>query len=205
MRVVRGSAVATLALALLAACSSDEGLPKIEEPQRDTPLHLLGIFCNALEGGSLEDYTASLAPDYRFVFLERDWDDAGVTPGAPYWGKTLDSASTAAMFESAHLISISCDLDLFGQVACSDTLCQCVCDCDIQVHLDDGGGPVTYWVNQSWLNFKIVRDPLDTDLWVIREIEEEEQFPLEAGRELPVRSAAAVESSTFGSIKAMFR
>ena len=203
--LIAATALALAGLALL-SCSDDGCSPKADEPPRDTPANLLQSFSDALEEQQIDAYAACLDEAYRFEFMPDDWDSAGVTPDTPYWGKAQDVASTANMFESVRVTSVSFDLGVpLTQMVCSDTLCLVLYYPDIQVVETYQHGTITYWVNNSRLYVTLARDPQEPDLWVIRNLQEEPGH-LSAGRRDPRGLAGAtVESTTFGEVKAMFK
>lgn len=196
--------LAALGVVLVCSCGDDECVcPKDESLARDTPQHLITSFCDVLEARNVDQYSWCLDDDYRFTFLEQDWDAAGVTDDVPYWEKCRDVTATTHMFRHSQVASISCDLPIVSEVSRTDTLAIYVCDTDLQVTVDMGGGePTTYWAHQTWLTLTLARDRSDPYLWVIRAIEE--TFPT-CEMERSAGGQRAVEHSTFGTIKAMCR
>jgi hypothetical protein len=213
LRVLKASAAMVVAAALAAAvsllvsCSDDGCTPKVDEPKRDTPAALLKSFSDAWEDQHIDAYTACLDQAYRFEFMEEDWESAGVTPDAPYWGKAQDVASTANMFESDKVVGLSFDWGLpLTAETCPDSVCRCLYQPDIQVVVEKPGkGRVTYWVNASWLHVTLARDPQDHSLWVIRKMREEEAGALGDRRSLVGRSPSGTDEGSFGKIKIIFK
>lgn len=201
-----GVALGFLALGLLpvGSCSHHEDPdPDRDRVLRDTPENAIACFAIALEEKAIDDYCYCLEAGYRFIFLPVDYSDAGVTPQAPYWGKTEDVEATGHMLSSPHVLSITCDLPVASEVSRSDSLVTLVCGVDLQVAVDDGGSePSTYWVSSTSLVFTLVPDDLSQDLWVIRDIEE--TFDAQALTRLG-GAIRAVEHHTFGFIKAMLK
>jgi len=218
MRVLKVSAVtvwvvalAALAVAVgfLASCADLDFSPDLPPVgpavQRDTPAHVLQYFCETLEGGFVGAYSEALAEGYRFNFMEEDWDRAGVTGSAPYWGKTEDVEAMQNLLESEYLVSITCDgLVPVVDPYYNDSVFVMICDVDLKVTLDDPQrGMTTYWVKESWLTFSLRPDPLNARLWVISEIAE--AIEPQACTGYLLRAESATEPTTFGSIKAMFK
>jgi hypothetical protein len=174
--------------------------PKVTYPNRESPQGLIDTFATSLEDKSLGKYDDCLWGSYRFVFMEEDWDAAGVTPDEPYWGKTEDMSRTGKMFASSHVLGISFEMTNVSDFVGPDTLLAVLCRPTIDVTITGPGGeePVTKQVRKSYLYFVLRPDPYDEDLWVIREIQE--QLIL-----AEARHALATESSTFGEIKAIFK
>jgi hypothetical protein len=81
-----------------------------------------------------------------------------------------------------------------------DTLLTAIVTPTINVTIQTAPGeePVTKQVRKSRLHFVLRPDPQNEHLWVIRQIQEEIV-------DLQLGQAAAVEASTFGSIKALFK
>jgi hypothetical protein len=164
----------------------DDGNGKHPIGDRKTPDHLLEFFATAYEDRSIERYSEALDHDYRFEFMESDWDSAQVPPNAPYWGWTEDVPRTQNMFENANTTDISFyfGLPLFASwVPTTDTIfvegLPVEVDAllrryqpEIQVVVENDKGTTTYWVNASWVNVKVVQDRLDPSLWTILRIVE---------------------------------
>ena len=187
-------------LLLVASCGDDSGSnPKGESP-RKTPQGLLDYYVECLEEQNLAGYEACLWESYLFGFSEPDWDSAGVTPDNPYWGLTEDVASTENMFASAQVLNINAALLNVSNFTGPDSLLTIRCKpmIDVTIEGPHGEEPVVKQVRNSYLDFVLRPDPHDEDLWVIREIQEELAW-YESPR--PV----AVESSTFGEIKCIFK
>ena len=156
---------------------------------RTTPNNLLEFFATAYEDRSIERYDEALDFDYKFEFMEADYDSAGVPPNAPYWGKTEDVPRTQNMFESPNTTGISFDfgLPLFvNWVSVKDTIfvegLPVEVDAllgryepDIEVVVEGEEGSTTYWVNNSWVNIKVIQDRQDPSLWTILRIVEMEK------------------------------
>lgn len=189
-------AVMTVSLVLAGAgCwnpfSPGDGGDGKDHGNRKNPNNLLEFFATAYEDRSIERYSEALDNDYKFEFMEADWDSAEVPPDAPYWGKTEDVPRTQSMFENANTTGISFDfgLPLFvNWVNIKDTIyvegLPVEVDAllgryqpDIQVVVENEKGSTTYWVNNSWVNIKVIQDRQDTSLWTILRIVEMEAAP----------------------------
>ena len=153
---------------------------------RKNPDNLLEFFAMAYEDRSIERYAEALDSDYRFQFMEKDWEGAGVPPNAPYWGKTEDVPRTELMFESEKTTGISFEFGskLFvnwlpvtdtifveGLPVEVDALLERYAP-EISVIVEGDEGSTTYWVNESWVEIKVIQDRFDPSLWTILRIEE---------------------------------
>ncbi|MFZ1946165.1 MAG: hypothetical protein WAW06_01300 [bacterium] len=205
------SAVALAALAatwLLMSCASldfsTDVPPAAPALQRDSPDSLLEFFCKALEDRSIGAYGEALMESYRYRFMPQDWESVGVTPDWPFWGRTEDVAAMERLFESDMLVSITCELSEVMPWFYVPGGLAMIADIDLKVEIDDPQkGWTIYWVRESWLEFTVKPDPLNTGLWVISEIVEAIEPQGCAGHLVGARSAT--EATTFGSIKAMFK
>jgi hypothetical protein len=198
-------AVAALGSMLLfgTSCNHNEAAPEVEQLSRDTPEHLIEAFAKALSDRNLDDYACLLDDSYAYFFMVQDYEAAGVSAGAPYWGKTEDVTSTEKMFGSTQVTDIICALNPAEPPACAASPCTLDYHPDIRVTVDSGDHLITYWVRETVLHFVLGRDRYDSNLWVILEMGEEER-----GASFLPRlglSPSAVEPSTFGQIKAMFK
>ena len=158
---------------------------------RKNPNSLLEFFATAYEDKAIDRYEEALDNDYRFEFMEADWESAGVPANAPYWGRGEDVDRTRIMFENPNTTGISFDfgLPLFvNWVPTKDTIWVDALPVevdallgryqpDIQVIVENDKGSTTYWVNNSWVNIKVVQDRLDPSLWTILRIVEMEAAP----------------------------
>jgi len=169
----------------------DDGNGNGGRGDRKTPDHLLEFFAMAYEDKDVQRYGEALDLNYRFQFMEKDWDEAGVPSWAPYWGKTEDVPRTQNMFEDASITAISFE---FGEprfvnwLESSDTIFvdgnPVEVDAllgryqpDIQVTVAGDPEPITYWVNASLVDVKVIRDRFDPKLWTILRLVESEASP----------------------------
>ena len=185
---------------LLLSCGKDCcPTPKITYPNRETPQGLLDYYAKSFEDQNLARCESCLWDSYVFRFAPEDWDAAGVTPEKPYWGKTEDMANTEHMFASSAVTSIRFELHQYvTDFTGPDTLLTAIVRPAIDVTIEvPGEEPITKQVRKSRLRFVLRPDPENEHLWVIRQIQEQVTT-------LEARQVAATESTTFGSIKAIF-
>jgi len=189
-----------LGLLLLSCGDHHTSAPKITYPNRETPQGLLDYYAKSFEDKDWATCVSCFADSYGFYFDPRDWDNAGVTPDAPYWGKTEDSTSTRKMFADTLTRGIRFDLTNLTDFTGPDTLLIIICRPTIDVTLQGAGGeePVTKQVRHSQLDFEIRPDPRNHHLWVISKIAEHVVM-------LGGRQATSTEADTFGNIKSMWR
>jgi hypothetical protein len=189
-------------LLLLSSCSNDECGPVCTTALRDTPTHLIGSLAKTIETKDIEAYFTCLDDSYRFVFVEEDYDAAGVTPQQPYWTKCPDLEAMTHMFRDSRVMNVTCTLTVNGGFTGPDTLLACTCNVDFIVTIEYEE-PVTYWAHRSLLHFTLAPDRGDAKLWVVRQILEEVPGDFVAYR-MP-KSRVAVQTTTVGVIKAMFK
>jgi hypothetical protein len=173
---------------------------------------VLETYARCCEERNIDMYDGCLADHYRFVFVPDVAEEIGLPPDQPWWGKTKDVASMSKMFSSAEVTNIRFDY----AVVSSDTLVKddslivrMRVEPDIRVPIErPGEEPMTYWVRESFLDFRFIRDPLfpDADLWVMLDTVETVRNPFGKGMETGTAPAseACTLACTFSMIKAMF-
>jgi len=151
---------------------------------RKDPDKLLEFFATKYEDKDAEGYAECLDEDYEFVFDQKDYDDAGVTPDKPYWGRTEDVAHTTKMFNAAEVKAILMDLKQKDMDWTSDTFatptggtvegfyCLIKPSIDVTIEGKPGEEPVTKQVRNSQLYVAAIPDRHYAGLWTILKITE---------------------------------
>ena len=150
---------------------------------RDTPDHLLNWLAVSYQEKDGDDYAEALHDAYYFVFTKEVADSLGLPDDQPWWGKTKDVASTNKMFAATEVTDVSMRYESIGrwepaEEVRPDTTYNGVwtrVQPEIKVTIDHPGEePTVFWVNRSYLDITVVKDPTqpDQNLWVILRIEE---------------------------------
>ena len=157
-----------------------DGDPVID---RTKPDRLLEFFATAYEEKDIDRYTESLDEFYTFEFDPEDYDDAGVSPEKPYWGKGEDLDHTGKMFASADTKAILMDLrekmpgwyaDTFpiGETLVEGFSCLIHPLIDVTIEGKPGEEPVTKQVRNSRITVAVIPDRQFPGLWTILKITE---------------------------------
>jgi hypothetical protein len=170
---------------------------------RETADGLVQVLAESLEDKDIQAYGECLSDMYKFFFLESDWEDAGVTPAEPYWDKARDAAATANMFSNEYVSDIVCEFEIVHRETSASHI-SLRAEPDLRVTIEEPGAePVTFWANRTLLDFIVVPDPGDPDLWSIQEIQETGLDVCVHTEDHPEKGGG--EYSTVGAIKAMFK
>jgi hypothetical protein len=163
--------------------TADPGGGGQSQISRDTPDHLLNFLAAAYQEKNGDDYEVALHDAFYFVFTPEVADSLGLNPEEPWWGKTKDVASTKKMFGATEVTDVSmhyesiADWDPIDEER-PDTTYSGVWSRvypEIKVTISHPGEePMVYWVDRSYLDITVVKDPTrpDQNLWVILRIEE---------------------------------
>jgi hypothetical protein len=163
---------------------------------------LLKSFAASHEAEHIEWYSECLSDAYRFIFTDEDADSLD----APYWTRPEDVAAMTNMFEATEIRSIDFELDCISQeidYAATEASVELRTEPSINVTVEYGAEPpMVFLVRYVYLDFTLVPDPVQPELWIIDSIEEVKQ-PLSVLA--PGPSPSLVEYPTWGSIRLLFR
>ena len=150
---------------------------------RDTPDHLLNWLAVSYQEKNGDDYEEALHDQFQFVFTKDVADTLGLPDGEPWWGKTKDVASTKKMFADTKVTDVSMRYESVGHWTAEtevreDSTYNVVytrVQPEIKVTIEKPGEePTVYWVNNSWLDINVIKDPNypDQNLFVVLSIKE---------------------------------
>jgi hypothetical protein len=176
---------------------------------RSTRDGLLECYATAYSHQSLGMCDICLGEGFQFEFTSEVAESLGLPPGEPWWSKTSDQASAENMFRDRAVTDVRMSLarvttwDICSEPRFNGGAYCARIDPDIRVTVQSPGGDTfTMLINNSWLDFIVEQDPDYPELWVISRITEVHQ---NGAQVTPVsEGAAAVESATWGMIKAMW-
>jgi hypothetical protein len=169
-------ALSLAAVAVFSSCGSDTCEPVGGEPDlsRGTPDSLLNLLAKSFSNREIDWYDACLTDDFVFGLTADIAESLGLSPSEPWLTRSRDVAAVGRMFrdecvEEVDFSFISVDAwvevedgTLFSRVQ-PEILVTVMCP---------GSEPLTYMVNESWLDVTVVEDPADKQLWLIRSMEE---------------------------------
>jgi hypothetical protein len=203
-------------------CPDDAGFTP-----RTSPDGLLEFLAEAYERENIDAYSEALSDFFEFEFTDDIADSLGLPRESPWWGKMEDVNSTRNMFDDPDVTVIKLLLEYrIGQdwEDCSrrfirgdppdTTFINALCktfEPDIRVYMEEPGAEErVLWVNDSLVDIMITPDPHEEGLWVVLRIAEERRWPLRVGQNdasacTTPTLVAAVDGSSWGSIKALFR
>ena len=200
--------LAFLSLALLLSCGEDSVTDTDTGPKysRETPEGLVQALAYSMEHKDIDLYDECLHDEFLFTFTPEDAEMVGIPADQPWWGKTPDVSAMNEMFKDPIVVEIECDLPVNGGPWTIPEGVQYRLEPTMKFTLDQGPAAEdsTLFVFSSWFYVKISRDPYDGDKWVFRAIQETLKDP-KGARSGAGSDVAAVEATTFGSVKARYK
>jgi hypothetical protein len=150
---------------------------------RDTPDHLLNWLAVSYQEKDIDKYEEALHDAFIFIFTDDIAESLGLPAEKPWWGKTKDVGSTQKMFASTEVTDVNMRYESVGRWVADeeerpDTTYSVVfsrVQPEIKVTIEKPGEEaIVYWVNNSYLDINVVKDPKypNQNLFVVLSIQE---------------------------------